>query len=284
MNEGGPPGRSPGIASDLSRGVRPSREQPIGVLDAGLGGLALVGALRRILPGETIIYLGDTACGSHGDKSPETIRHFTLQAGAALARHNPKLLVIAGAAATAHGLGALQAATPCPVLGCIEPAARAAAEGTGPIGLIASRAALLGGAFEAAIRQRQPAAILHPLACPLLEALAEEGWQDDPITDAICRRYLNEIPFEAHTVLLGCAPYAQLLPSLRRVRGNTRWLDTGELTALAVEALLKGGLGFRTDSARGQLRVLLTDLTERSRAAGERFLGGPLDQLEAVQV
>jgi len=190
--------------------------------------------------------------------------------------------VVACTAATAHGLGALQAAAPCPVLGSIEPGARAAAQATGPVGLLATPAALLGGAFEAAIRQHQPGAVLHPLACPLLDALAEEGWTDDPITDAIARRYLNQIPFEAHTVLLGGAHYAQLQPSLNRVRGNTHWLDTGELTALAAEELLKGGLGFRTESAHGTLSVLLTDVTQRRRAAAERFLGEPLGALEAL--
>jgi len=263
---------------------RPSGEQPIGVLGSGLGGLSLVRALRRILPFEAILYLGDTAHGPHGDKAPDTIRRHTLRAGAALARSQPKLLVLADAAATAHALGALQAATPCPVLGCIEPAARAAAEGTGPVGLIAPPAALLGGAFEAAVRQHNPGTVLHAMACPLLEPLAEEGWRDDPITDAICRRYLNPIPSEARTVLLGCATYGTLLPSLGRVRANTRWLDSGELTALAAEALLRGGLGFRTESARGQLRVLLTEVTARGKAAGERFLGGPLDLLDTVEV
>jgi glutamate racemase len=255
---------------------------PIGVLDSGLGGLAVVRALRRHLPGEAIVYLGDTARGPYADKSPATIQRFTLEAGAALVRHHPKLIVMTCSTATAHALGALQAAVSCPVIGLIEPGAQAAAEVAGPVGVIAPPSAIRSGAFEAAIRRLKPKAVIHTLACPLLGDLAEEGWLDDPITDAICRRYLNQIPFAVHTVLLGCTRYSALLPSLGRVRANTRWLDSAELTALAAEQLLRGGLGFRTESARGDLQVRLTDLTESGRLIGERFLGEPLPQVEQL--
>ena len=263
----------------MSRG-----DQPIGVLDSGLGGLSVVRALRRLLPEEAIVFLGDTARGPYGDKAPETIARFTLQAGAALARHTPKLLVIACDAAAAHGLAALQAELPCPVIGILEPGALAAAQVAGPVGILGTPATLASGALEAAIRRHHPKAILHALACPLLGALAAEGWLEDPITDAISRRYLNQIPFAVHTVLVANPGYASLLPSLGRVRANTRWLDSGELAALAVEQVLKGGLGFRTQSARGGLRVLLTDVTAARKAEGVRHLGEALDQVETVTI
>ena len=257
-------------------------DQPIGVLDSGLGGLSVVRALRRLLPEEAIVFLGDTARGPYGDRAPETIARFTLQAGAALARHSPKLLVIACDAASAHGLAALQACVPCPVIGILEPGALAAADVPGQVGILSTPATLADGTLEAAIRRHKPKAILHALACPLLGALAAEGWVDDPITDAVCRRYLNQIPFAVHTVLVANPGYASLLPSLDRVRANTRWLDSGELTAMAVEKVLKGGLGFRTQSARGALRILLTDFTPARKAAGDRHLGEPMGQVETV--
>jgi glutamate racemase len=260
------------------------RDLPIGVLGSGLGGLSVVRALRRILPFETFLYLGDTAQGSYGNKAPETIARLTLRAGTALARHQPKLLVIASGTASAHGLAALQAAAPCPVLGVIEPGAQAAAAAGGAVGIIGTAATIQSGAFEAAILRRNPEARLHALACPLLADLAEEGWTDDPITDAICRRYLNQIPFEAHTVLLGCSAHAMLLPSLARVRPDTRWLDCGELTALAAEDMLRSGLGFRTASAQGHLRILLTEASGRIKDSGARFLGEPLEGVERAEL
>ena len=100
--------------------------QPIGVFDSGIGGLTVVRALRRLLPGEDIIYLGDTARVPYGTKSHDTIQRYTLQAGSILKRYNPKVLVIACNTASAHGLAALQAASTCPVVGVIEPGAESA--------------------------------------------------------------------------------------------------------------------------------------------------------------
>ena len=271
--------RHPGLQAALSRA-----DQPIGVLDSGLGGLSVVRALRRLLPEEAIVFLGDTARGPYGDKAPDTIARFTRQAGAALARHTPKLLVIACDAASAHGLAALQAEMACPVIGILEPGALAAAEVAGPVGILGTPATIQAGTLEAAIRRHKPKAVLHALACPLLGALAAEGWQEDPVTDAVCRRYLNQIPFAVHAILVANPGYASLLPSLDRVRANTRWLDAGELTALAVEQVLKGGLGFRTQSARGGLRILLTDLTPARKDAGARHLGEALGQVESVVI
>jgi len=259
-------------------------DQPIGVFDSGIGGLTVVRALRRLLPEESIVYLGDTARVPYGNKSHATIERYALQAGAILARYQPKLMVIACNTASAHGLGALQAQAPCPVIGVIEPGAEAAATVQGPVGVIGTLATIQSGAYEDAIRRRNPGADIHSLACPLLVGFAEEGWLDDPITDAVCRRYLNQIPFEVRTVVLGCTHYPILLPSLTRTRPDTTWLDSGDLTARAVEKLLQGSLGFRTASARGALQILLTDAGSRLKEVGERFLSEPLESVDLVEL
>jgi len=270
------------MTSTLTRGGR--ADQPIGVFDSGIGGLTVVRALRKLLPEEAIVYLGDTARVPYGNKSHQTIQRYALQAGTILGRYHPKLMVIACNTASAHGLGALQAAAPCPVIGVIEPGAQAASEVTGPVGVIGTLATVQSGAYEDAIRRRNPGADLHSLACPLLVGFAEEGWVDDPITDAICRRYLEQMPAEVRTIVLGCTHYPLLLPSLTRTRPGTTWLDSGELAARAVEDLLRGSLGFRTESARGDLRILLTDAGTRLQDVGERFLGEPLASVELVEL
>ncbi len=259
-------------------------DQPIGVFDSGIGGLTVVRALRRSLPQESIVYLGDTARVPYGNKSHETIQRYALQAGAILARYNPKLMVIACNTASAHGLAALQAAAPCPVIGVIEPGAEAAAAVAGPVGVIGTLATIQSGAYEDAIRRRNPGAVIHSLACPLLVSFAEEGWLDDPITDAVCRRYLNQIPFEVKTVVLGCTHYPTLLNSLARTRPGTTWLDSGELTAHSVDTMLNGSLGYRTASARGDLRILLTDASSRLQEVGQRFLCEPLESVDLVEL
>jgi len=259
-------------------------DRPIGVFDSGIGGLSVVRALRKALPEESIVYLGDTARVPYGNKSHATIQRYALQAGAILARHDPKLMVIACNTASAHGLAALQAVAPCPVIGVIEPGAEAAAAAAGAVGVIGTLATIQSGAYEDAIRRRNPEAVIYSLACPLLVGFAEEGWLDDPITDAVCRRYLNQIPFEAHTVVLGCTHYPILLPSLARTRPGTTWLDSGELTARTVDAMLKGSLGYRTASARGGLSILLTDASSRLQEVGERFLAEPLESVDLVEL
>ncbi|WP_005035970.1 glutamate racemase [Holophaga foetida] len=257
-------------------------DRPIGVFDSGVGGLTVVRALRRLLPGESIVYLGDTARVPYGSKSPETVAKYAIQAGEILQRFDPKLLVIACNTASALGLGALQVASPCPVLGVIEPGAEAAAKVSGPIGVIGTLATVQSGAYDTAIRRRRPDAVIHSLACPLLVSLAEEGWLDDPITDSVCRRYLNQLPFEVKTLILGCTHYPLLLPSLMRVRPDTTWIDSGEVTARSVDRLLQGSLGFRTASARGPLKILLTDAGSRLKEIGERCLGETLEGVELV--
>lgn len=256
----------------------------IGVFDSGIGGLTVVRALRQLLPGESITYLGDTARLPYGTKSHRTIERYTLQMGEILQRYEPKLIVVACNTASAHGLTALQTASPCPVVGVIEPGAEAAAQVKGAVGVIGTLATVSSASYDDAIHRREPGKQIHSVACPLLVPLAEEGWFDDPITDAIARRYLNQLPFEVKTIVLGCTHYPTLRPSLDRTRPNTQWIDSGEVTAQSVDNLLKGNLGYRTESARGPLRILLTDASNRLREVGERFLGEALGNVELVEL
>lgn len=258
-------------------------DRPIAVFDSGIGGLTVVHALRQRLPGEALVYLGDTARVPYGTKSHATIERYTLQAGAILQRMNPKLIVVACNTASAHGLGALQRESPCPVVGVIEPGAEAAAAFP-EVGVIGTLATIQSGAYETAIHRLNPTTLVHSAACPLLVGLAEEGWTDDPITESVCRRYLNLLPSGVDTVVLGCTHYPLLLPALQRVRSSTRWIDSGEVTALAVETMLRGGLGFRTERARGGMRVLLTDASTRLMEVGSRFLGEALQEVELVEL
>ena len=259
-------------------------DRPIGVFDSGIGGLTVVHALRRLLPGESLVYLGDTARVPYGTKSHATIERYTLQAGAILQRYDPKLLVIACNTASAHGLPALQAAATCPVVGVIEPGAEMVAKMPGPVGVICTLATVQSGAYETAIRRFAPDAEIHSLACPLLVSLAEEGWLDDPITTEICERYLKQLPEAVQTIVMGCTHYPVLRPSLERARPGTTWIDSGDVTANAVDSLLKSSAGYRTESSVGPLRVLFTDAGTRLKEVGSRFLGEALEDVELVEL
>ncbi|MDX1582972.1 MAG: glutamate racemase, partial [Thermoanaerobaculia bacterium] len=152
-------------------------ELPIGVFDSGLGGLTVLREISRRLPGESLVYLGDSARVPYGVKSPETIRRYSLEAATHLVERGIKMLVVACNTATAEALPLLQDALDIPVLGVIEPGARSAVENTrGRIGVIATVATIRSRAYHDAILRRQPDLFVAGAACPLFVPLAEEGW------------------------------------------------------------------------------------------------------------
>src|SRR5690606_6592715 len=150
----------------------------IGVFDSGVGGLTVVRALRQVLPGEDIIYLGDTARVPYGSKSPRTVEKYSLACQKFLLDRDVKLVLIACNTASANALPTLCEASPVPVIGAVEPGAASALRATrnGHIGVIGTLGTVRSGAYATAIAAREPTATLSALACPLLVPLAEEGW------------------------------------------------------------------------------------------------------------
>ncbi|HVI01578.1 MAG TPA: glutamate racemase, partial [Enhygromyxa sp.] len=168
------------------------REQPIGVFDSGVGGLTVLDALRRHLPHEDFLYLGDTARLPYGSKSPETVRRYARQAAGKLVERGVKLLVIACNTASAVAVEDLRDAfAPLPVVGVIDPGADAAcaASETGHVLVTGTEGTIRGGAYQRALLARRPQLRIEAIACPLFVALAEEGWVDGPIPEAVARRY-----------------------------------------------------------------------------------------------
>src|SRR5688572_18994231 len=170
-----------------------TKRHPIGVFDSGVGGLTVVRALRRALPGEDIIYLGDTARVPYGNKSPRTVERYSLTCQKFLLDRGVKLVLIACNTASANALPALVAASPVPVIGAVEPGVDSAlaASTNHHLGVIGTLGTIRSGAYERAIVARSPRAIVDSLACPLLVPLAEEGWTDDDVARAVARRYLT---------------------------------------------------------------------------------------------
>ncbi len=260
-----------------------SDPRPIGVFDSGVGGFTVVHALRKRLPSESIVYLGDSARLPYGTKSHGTIERYTLQAGKLLQTYDPKLLVIACNTASAHGLEALKRESPVPVIGVIEPGAALAAKVEGPVGVLCTLATLQSGAYERAIHQRHAGAEVHTIACPLLVPLAEEGWFDDDLTVEACRRYLAALPPSVKTLVLGCTHYPVLKASLEKAHPGMAWIDSGEAAAASVEALLRER-GLQREGPRGDLKVLLTDPSSRLQEVAGRFLGEQLSEIQVVDI
>jgi glutamate racemase len=270
---------------------RTGNRRPIGVFDSGVGGLTVVRALRSVLPGEDIIYLGDTARVPYGSKSPRTVERYSLACQEFLLARGVKLVLIACNTASAQALPALVAASPVPVIGAVEPGAASALAATrdGHLGVIGTLGTVRSGAYATAIAARAPNATLTALACPLLVPLAEEGWTDDDIAVLVARRYLAQLfasDPRIDTLVLGCTHYPLLRRVIERVAceiaGRTiAVVDSASAMAEAARDALGGGPNHRTHA--GRLDCFATD-TSRLDELAPRFLGEPLTGFELVDL
>jgi glutamate racemase len=264
------------------------------VFDSGVGGLTVVRALRVELPGEDVVYLGDTARVPYGSKSPRTVERYSLACQQFLLRRDVKLVLIACNTASANALPALEAVSPVPVIGAVEPGAASAlaASENRHIAVIGTLGTIRARAYERAIAARDPEATLTALACPLLVPLAEEGWTagDDEVASSIARRYLAELfghDPDIDTLVLGCTHYPLLRAVIERVAHELAGrplavVDSATAMAQAARHALGEPAGNRRE-APGQLRVFATD-TSRLDDLAPRFLGEPIDEFELVDL
>jgi glutamate racemase len=266
---------------------RPRPDAPIGVFDSGVGGLTVLRALLERLPHEDFVYLGDTARLPYGTKSPGSIRQYSLQAARKLHERGIKCLVVACNTASAIALDALEAEfEPVPVVGVLEPGAAAASGATrrGRIVVLATESTVRGGAYQAAIARRMPEAEVTARACPMFVALAEEGWTDGPVVEAVIHRYLDGLFSEGgeqarpDTLVLGCTHFPVLARTLADVLGpDVVIVDSAATTAATLDRVLEArGLKRPPGSPPGGVTLLATDGAERFARVGAAFLGRPL--------
>jgi glutamate racemase len=248
-----------------------------------MGGLTVMRALKARLPGESYVYLGDTARLPYGTKSADTVTRYAVQASAALMRHDIKLLVVACNTASAAALPTLtESLAPLPVVGVIAPGAEAAVAAVpeGPIAVIATEGTVKGGAYVRAIQDLEPQMPVVQQACPLFVALAEEGLRDSPITELAAHRYLDPLfatmP-KPRGLVLGCTHFPVLKQAIAKVAGpDIALIDSAETTAAAVEKILKDRQLLNQDGPQTP-RFLATDAPGRFAHLGEIFLGEPID-------
>ena len=264
---------------------------PIGVFDSGVGGLTVLRALREGMPAENFIYLGDTARLPYGTKSAETVVRYSLQCAAALIGRHIRCLVVACNTASASALDALRLRHPTlPVIGVIEPGAEAAvaASVSQHIAVIATEGTIGGGAYQTAIHRLNPSARVTSRACSLFVSMAEEGWTEGPIAEAVARRYLDPI-FQGSgapdTLVLGCTHFPALAAAIRAVLPpHVIIVDSAATTAAAVLQQLHGASA--APGTRGAVSWLATDGAARFARVGSTFLGETLhaDAIEIIDL
>ena len=225
------------------RGSRAAIDRPIGVFDSGIGGLTVLKALTAALPGEDFIYLGDTARLPYGTKSNEVIVRYSKENTGFLLAKGIKMLVVACNTSSAVALDAIASETMVPVIGVIEPGARAAAKASriGKIGVIGTEATIASGAYTRAIQRLSPRAEIYTRACPLLVPLAEEGWTDNAVAELTVAHYLESLKQSGiDTLLLGCTHYPLLREMFAKILGaRVKIVDSATATAADVRERLR---------------------------------------------
>ncbi len=257
---------------------------PIGVFDSGLGGLTVAQAIMRELPGESLVYFGDTARVPYGPKSPETVLRYSREIASFLLAQGVKAIVIACNTATAHALPPLLDELDVPVLGVVGPGARAAVEASrsGHIGVIATEGTVRSGAYVRAIHDASPGARVIARACPLFVPLVEEGWTDHEATRIVAREYLSEMTGrDVDTLVLGCTHYPLLKPLIAAVMGpDVRLIDSAEETAHDTRRMLEQNDLLAPAGTVPVHRFIASDDPQQFLALGQRFLGDVIDQVE----
>ena len=207
----------------------------------------------RTLPHEDFLYLGDTARLPYGTKSAETVARYSVRAAESLVARGIKALVVACNTASASALPALRERFPdLPVIGVIEPGARAACESSasGRIAVLATEGTVHGGAYERAIHALRPDAQVTQVACQIFVALAEEGWSEGEAVDAVTERYLAHLDARVDTVVLGCTHFPLLTGSIVRQLGVTRRVVDSAATTARAAAKVLGDAALAASRAR----------------------------------
>lgn len=221
--------------------------QPIGVIDSGVGGLTVAREIIRQLPKERIIYLGDTAHCPYGPRPPEEVREFTWRMTRRLLEHDIKMLVIACNTATAIAFDEIKRALPIPVVGVVQPGARTALKVTKNlhVGVIGTNGTINSGAYVRALKAINPHVRVSALACPLLAPLVESGiWEGDKARRVVAESLAPLKGQSIDTLILGCTHYPLLKPVIQEVMGDgIQLIDSGEETAREISAILSDKIG-----------------------------------------
>ncbi|MCF7920642.1 MAG: glutamate racemase [Candidatus Cloacimonetes bacterium] len=257
-------------------------KKPIGIFDSGVGGLTVFREIRKKFPHEDIVYFGDTARVPYGPKSPATIIQYSLQNVRFLMQNQVKIIVVACNTASSFALEQLRELLPVPVIGVIEPGARAALKQTlnQRIGIIGTYGTVNSGAYQNEIRKLGEAITVISRACPMFVPLVEEGLENHAVSEQMAREYLSEMIREnIDTLILGCTHYPILKETILKVTENKiKLVDSAEVIASSLIDILPE---IETEGD-GKDLFFVSDNEDNFRRIAERIIGSELGSLQKV--
>ncbi|MEK7111986.1 MAG: glutamate racemase [Patescibacteria group bacterium] len=256
-------------------------KRAIGVFDSGLGGLTVVKEIRKILPNESIIYLGDTARVPYGTRSKEVVTRFSLEDAKFLLKENVKCIVVACNTASALSFDSLNKVIKIPIFEVITPASIKVARitKTKRVGVIGTWGTITSGAYEKKIKKEDRNVEVFSQACPLLVPLIEENEMDPKVLKAIIQKYLAELKRKnVDTLILGCTHYPIIKNAIERYLGSgVALINPGREVAVSLaDYLVKKGLN-SPKKLHPVRKYYVTDLTERFIEVARMFLQDNLD-------
>ena len=257
-------------------------KRPIGVFDSGLGGLTAVRELRRILPGEDLVYFGDTGRIPYGTRGQATILQYARQDIRFLLGQGVKCIMAACGTVSSIYPAAEAGALPVPYLGVVDTAARAAACATqnGRVGVIGTPATIKSGSYQRALAQLLPHAAVTARACPMFVPLVENGYvaPGDPVALAIAHEYLDEVRGAGvDTLILGCTHYPLLTDIIGHIMGpGVTLINTGEEAAWELKRTLRGLDLLAPEGPAGRATLCASDQPEQFGVMASYFLGESL--------
>lgn len=252
------------------------RERPIGIFDSGVGGLTVVKEVIAALPGENIIYFGDTARVPYGSKSQELVTSFSKQILNFLLTKNVKAVIIACNTASALSYDALIQAYEIPIIEMVRPTVNVIANMAEirTLGVIGTEMTIKSDAYGRHIRQQRPDITVNSVACPLFVPLAEEGWTDNAVAELTAREYLsllNERGIDA--LILGCTHYPLLSDCVRRVVPHAKIINPAAAAAAGMKDFLESNGQDNLSRKTPEYTFFVSDGTTRFNDICKRTLG-----------
>lgn len=261
-------------------------DRPVGIFDSGVGGLTVVRSVLDLLPGEPVVYFGDTARSPYGPRPLEEIRAFAREIAAFLLRREVKMLVVACNSVEVAAIEDLTEEAGVPVVGVIEPGVRAALRATrsGRVGVIGTEATIASRAYDRAVDGT--GAALHAAACPAFVPLVEQGDTTSDELLGLARRYLAPlVEAGVDTLILGCTHYPLLSGLISLVMGpDVVLISSAEETARDVYARLVEADLLREDPSSPDHEFLCSGDPSAFLSLGARFLGPEVSDVRATSV
>lgn len=260
-------------------------KKSIGVFDSGLGGLTVVKELIRHLPGENIIYFGDTARVPYGIKSKETVIRFSIENILFLLKQEVKLICVACNTVSSVALPIIKNHFRVPIVGVITPGAREAVYATQNkrIGVIGTQATIKSRTYENEIKQLDPKIKVLAVACPLFVPFVEEGWTRGKVVLEVVKTYLKPLKVACvDTVILGCTHYPLLKPLIKEALGKqVNLIDSAKQVAIEVKKILFQE-GLLNKARYGKHKFYVSDNPEGFSDLAKRFLGKPIHNVKRI--